>query len=164
MERHETSHRGGRNVGRHGRRSCRLRDGLILLALLGLTAGSGLAAETNLGLSAGPRGELLLNGNPYRGVGVNYYDAFARLLGDGKIRDIEAGFRVLKSNQIPFIRFSAGGYWPVDWGLYQTNRPEYFARLDALVKLAEREGIGLIPSLFWHQPAIPDLVGEPVGD
>ena len=30
------------------------------------------------------------------------------------------------------------------------------------MKLAEREGIGLIPSLFWHQPTVSDLVGEPV--
>lgn len=93
---------------------------------------------------------------------MNYYDAFVRLLGDGKIQDVEAGFRVLASNRIPFIRFSADGYWPVDWGLYQTNRQEFFARLDKVVKLGERHGIGLIPSLFWHQPTISDLVGEPV--
>ena len=120
------------------------------------------AAETNQGLSTEPRGELLLNGKAFRGIGVNYYDAFVRLLGGGKIRDVAAGFRVLASNQIPFIRFAADGYWPVDWGLYQTNRQEYFTRLDAVVKLAERQGIGLIPSLFWHQPTISDLVGEPV--
>ena len=134
----------------------------VWVTLFWVMAVSGLAAETNRGLSAGPHGELLLNGKAYRGIGVNYYDAFVRLLGDGKLRDVEAGFRVLASNQIPFIRFSAGGYWPVEWRRYQTNRQEYFSRMDAVVKLAERHGIGLIPSLFWHQPTISDLVGEPL--
>ena len=134
----------------------------VTLTIFWLMATGGFSAETNLGLSAGLRGELLLNGKPFRGFGVNYHDAFARLLGAGKVNDIESGFRVLASNQIPFIRFSAGGYWPVEWSLYQTNRAEHFARLDAVVKLAEREGVGLIPSLFWHQPTISDLAAEPV--
>ncbi len=123
---------------------------------------TGNAAETNHGLSADSKGGLLLKGKSFRGIGVNYYDAFARLLEEGKISDVEAGFRVLASNQIPFIRFSACGYWPVNWSLYQTNRMEYFARLDKVVKLGEAHSIGLIPSLFWHQPTISDLVGEPV--
>lgn len=134
----------------------------VMLAVFWVMTAGGLAAEMNRGLSAGPHGELLLNGKAFRGIGVNYYDAFVRLLGDGKIQDVEAGFRGLASNQIPFIRFSADGYWPIDWGFYQTNRQEYFTRLDKVVKLAERHGIGLIPSLFWHQPTISDLVGEPV--
>jgi hypothetical protein len=135
----------------------------VLMTVFWVVTAGGLAAETNRGLSVGPHGELFLNSKMFRGIGVNYYDAFVRLLGDGKIRDVEAGFRVLASNQIPFIRFSACGYWPVEWRLYQTNRQAYFSRMDAVVKLAERHGIGLIPSLFWHQPTISDLVGEPVG-
>jgi len=135
---------------------------LILIAGWLMVAAGWATERTNCGLAVGLHGELLLNGKAFRGIGVNYYDAFVRLLGDGKLREVEAGFRVLASNRIPFVRFSAGGYWPVDWGLYQTNRAEYFARLDGIVKLAEHEGIGLIPSLFWHQPTISDLVGEPV--
>jgi len=135
----------------------------LLLAVFGIMVSGGLAAERmDRGLSAGPHGELLLSGKAFRGIGVNYYDAFVRLLGDGKLQDVEAGFRVLASNQIPFIRFAACGYWPIDWRLYQTNRQDYFSRMDAVVQLAERHGIGLIPSLFWHQPTISDLVGEPV--
>ena len=137
-------------------------EGVLLLVLICWIVPRGSAAEAERGLTSGPKGELLLNGKAFRGIGVNYYDAFVRLLGNGKLADLEAGFRVLASNQIPFIRFSAGGYWPVDWRLYQTNRQEYFGRLDSVVKLAERSGIGLIPSLFWHQPTISDLVGEPV--
>lgn len=113
------------------------------------------------GLSVNDAGELRRNGGPYTGVGVNYYDAFVRTLGPSDRTDYEAGFQELAQRRIPFVRFSAGGYWPADWRLYQTNRVEYFARFDRLVHCAERQGIGLIPSLFWQLSTIPDLVGEP---
>jgi hypothetical protein len=120
------------------------------------------AADAKLGLSSDGKGGLLLAGKPFRGIGVNYFDAFSRLLNDGKISDVENGLRVLGSNGIPFVRFSACGFWPVNWQLYQTNRAEYFRRFDQFVALAEQHRIGLIPSLFWHQPTVSDLVGEPV--
>ena len=109
----------------------KLCDGLRTIAILAiLLASAGNSDAARFGLSADARGNLLLKGQPFRGIGVNYYDAFARLLDTGKISEVDAGFRVLASNQIPFIRFSAGGYWPMNWGLYQTNRMEYFERLD----------------------------------
>ena len=91
----------------------------------------------------------MLNGAPFRGVGVNYYDAFTRTLGQTARTNHEAGFRELAARKIPFARFSAGGFWPQDWGLYQTNRSEHFARLDGVVQSAERRGLGFIPSLFF---------------
>ena len=126
-----------------------------------LWAGAFLPAMAASGLSTTKQGELFLNGAPFRGVGVNYYDAFTRTLSKTAPTSYDAGFRELAARKIPFARFSAGGYWPHDWGLYQTNRSEYFKRLDGVVKSAEMRGIGLIPSLFWHLSAVPDLVGEP---
>lgn len=119
------------------------------------------AAESPRGLSVAADGTLLLAGKPFRGVGVNYFDAFARTLKDSSQTNYEAGFQTLKKHHVPFIRFMGGAYWPVEWGLYQTNRTEYFARFDAFVKTAEKHQIGLIPSLFWHLSTFPDLVGEP---
>ena len=107
------------------------------------------------------RGELRLRGLPFRGLGVNYYDAFARTLGTNARTNYDAGFRELAARKIPFARFSAGGYWPHEWSLYQTNRAAYFARLDGVVRSAEHHGVGLIPSLFWQMSTVPDLVGEP---
>ena len=135
--------------------SSRVLIGLLLLASAALPD---LAAS---GLSTSEAGGLSLNGVPFYGVGVNYYDAFARTLTQAAPTNYDAGFRELAARKIPFARFSAGGYWPQDWGLYQTNRAEYFTRLDGVVKSAERHGIGLIPSLFWNLSAVPDLVGEP---
>jgi hypothetical protein len=111
-----------------------------------------LPAVAASGLSANERGELRLGTVPFHGVGVNCYDAFTRTLGKAARTNYDAGFRELAARKIPFARFSAGDFWPQDWGLYQTNRAEHFARLDGVVKSAERHGIGLIPSLvFWKQ-------------
>lgn len=113
------------------------------------------------GLTVSADGDLWLGAERFRGVGVNYYDAFVRTLGADARTNYDAGLRELARRQVPFARFSAGGYWPQDWELYQTNRAEYFARLDGVVKSAERHGVGLIPSCFWNLSAVPDLVGEP---
>ena len=131
---------------------------LIAVLVLGSTV---LPAAASPGLCENERGVLLLNGAPFRGIGVNYYDAFTRTLGPTVRTDYDSGFQQLVARKIPFARFSAGGFWPADWKLYQTNRSEYFTRLDGVVQSAERHGIGLIPSLFWHLSAVPDLVGEP---
>jgi hypothetical protein len=145
---------------------------LFLVILILGRAGPGLAAESRVedaagapaaeGLSVDAQGRLLLRGRVYRGLGVNYYDAFVRSLGAVPGRDVEAGFRVLAEHGIPFARFSAGGYWPVDWGFYRTNAAAHWERLDRVVAVAERTGVGLIPSLFWHPPTVSDLAGEPV--
>lgn len=113
------------------------------------------------GLSVDADGRLLLDSAPFRGIGVNYYDAFVRTLSSEVRTNYDEGFQELARRQIPFVRFSAGGYWPRDWELYRTNRTEYFARLDGVVRSAERHRIGLIPSCFWHLSTVPDLVGEP---
>ncbi|HEY3284732.1 MAG TPA: hypothetical protein VGN26_20865, partial [Armatimonadota bacterium] len=115
-----------------------------------------------MGLSVSPGGQLLLRGAPYWGCGVNYFDAFARTLERADDRSYEQGFHALSSLGIPFARFMASGFWPVNCRLYQTDRQEYFRRLDAVVRSAERNQVGLIASLFWCYSTVPDLVGEPV--
>jgi hypothetical protein len=132
----------------------------VVIGIL-LLANAVLPDVSASGLSTNERGELLLRTAPFHGVGVNYYDAFTRTLGQAARTNYDAGFRELAARKIPFARFSAGGYWPQDWELYQTNRSEYFTRLDGVVNSAERHGIGLIPSLFWQLSAVPDLVREP---
>ena len=160
---HATARRPIRGQARHwiapsGKTANCLVRGLFGLLFSSITALSWAGAS---GLSVDERGELRLGGVPFCGIGVNYYDAFVRTLGSPARSDYDAGFRELAARKIPFARFSAGGFWPRDWALYQTNRAEYFARLDHVLTSAERHGIGLIPSCFWHLSAVPDLVGEP---
>jgi hypothetical protein len=112
-------------------------------------------------------GQFVRDGKEYRGIGINYYDAFMRLLPTGAA--IPAGrpaymngFAYLASQKVPFVRFAACGFFPVQMELYQKNQEAYFELLDGLVKEAKAQGIGLIPSLFWSYFCVPDLVGEPI--
>ena len=107
-------------------------------------------------------GKLMKDNQPYYGMGVNYFDAFYRNIKTESDLSYQQGFKELKENNIPFVRFMAGGYWPVEWDLYLTDKVTYFSRLDALVETAENEGIGLIPSLFWAYYTVPDIVQESV--
>jgi len=107
-------------------------------------------------------GQLLLKGQPYSGIGANYFSLFYRTLKNPSDTSYEDGLRQLSEAQIPFVRFMACGFWPVDWDLYLRDRATYFKRLDSVVECAERAGVGLIASLFWHMPTVPDIVGEPM--
>lgn len=116
------------------------------------------------GLSVSTSGQLLLHGNAFYGIGVNYFNAFTRTLEEAQLDDTsyETGFAYLKERDIPFVRFSLNGYWPKNWDLYLNNAERFYQNLDAFVEAAEEYGIGLIPSFFWHNPTVPDLVGESV--
>jgi len=106
-------------------------------------------------------GSLLKGGVPYRGFGINFFSAFSRTLEDPNDTTYREGFVELATRNIPFVRFMACGFWPVDWQLYLEDREEYFKRLDDVVRAAEETGIGLIPSLFWYPASVSDVVGEP---
>ncbi len=101
------------------------------------------------GLSVGATGALLKDGNPYRDIGVNYFDCFLRTLSNGCYTSYDTGFATLSAHGIPFVRFCATGFWPKDMQVYLTNRVEYFRRLDGVVQSAQKHGIGMVPSLFW---------------
>jgi hypothetical protein len=108
-------------------------------------------------------GALLRHGRPYRGIGVNYFDAFIRVLrnpGDVSYRE---GFARLGGNGIPFARIALGGYTGQDWQLYLTDKDSYFRRLDDVVASAEKAHVGLIASLFWAIGGVSDAVNEPSG-
>jgi len=117
--------------------------------------------SASFGLRVGEGGVLLKGDRPWRGLGVNYFDLFARTLRDEGDTSYRNGLAALGERGIPFARFMCGGFWPADWRLYREDRAAYFRRLDAVLAAAEKHGVGLIPSLFWHVPTVPDLVGEP---
>ncbi len=143
-------------------RSFRLSTSSIVHVTLGslLALGCfGAAAAPPLTIDA--KGVVLRDGNPYRGIGINYFSAFKRAMADPNDTSYREGFDVLVKHNIPFIRFMCGGFWPVDWKVYQKDKDTFFASLDAFVKTAEEKKIGLIPSLCWYDDGIPDLVDEP---
>ena len=102
------------------------------------------------------------DGRPYRGVGANYFSLFARVLKDPEDKSSLEGLTALSRAGVPFVRFMCGGFWPVEQRLYLKDPEAYFKRLDLVVRCAEENKIGLIPSLFWHVSTVSDLVGEPL--
>lgn len=108
------------------------------------------------------QGVLFKAGRPWRGIGVNYFNAFSRHLADANNTSYEKGFAQLAEANIPFVRLAGCGFWPRDQKLYFDNPEEFFRRFDDVVRSAEKHGIGLIPSLFWLTSTVPDLVGEDV--
>jgi hypothetical protein len=117
---------------------------------------------TTAPLTVQSNGSLRLDNRPYQGFGVNYFDAFYRVLWNASDTSYEAGFQQLAAWGLPFARLDLSGYWPSATSLFFTNRAEYFRRLDAVIASAERNGIGLIPSLFWTTFTFSDLAGEPL--
>ena len=113
-------------------------------------------------------GQFMKDGKPFRGVGINYMTAFVRKLGieDAPVNlddnSYRQGFKTLREHDIPFVRLSISGFFPDEWAVYQHDKKAYFAALDRLVADAEECGLGLIPSLFWFYPTIPDVVGESI--
>ena len=120
-----------------------------------------LQAASFPGLSAARDGTLLRNGEPYRGVGVNYTDAFLRPLRHSEDESYRDDFRKLGANHIPFARIAACGFSPSDYQLYLQDKEKYFKLLDGVVQAAEAANVGLIADLCWVSYTVPDLVGEP---
>jgi endo-1,4-beta-mannosidase len=121
----------------------------------------GLIASSEASIVVAPNGAILKDGSAWRGIGINYFSAFNRLIQNGDDASSFSGLEVLAKHKIPFIRFACCGFWPNEWNLYRNNKNEYFRRMDSFVAEARKRNIGLIPSLFWYDACIPDVVGEP---
>ncbi|MCE5268073.1 MAG: hypothetical protein LLG00_09330 [Planctomycetaceae bacterium] len=131
---------------------------VLAFMLVASAIGAVAAAESQVGLHQ-QDGRLLLHGKPFRGIGVNFVDAFMRPLADPDDPSTEEAFRILAEHRIPFLRTVASGWGGAGMKLYQSDRVEYFRRMDKTVGLAEKYRVGLICSLFW--PGwVRDLSGE----
>jgi len=94
-------------------------------------------------------GTFVLNGRPYRGVGVNYYDLFLRLRANPHDETTLQNLDRLARAGVPFVRFNAGGFSDKDWTRWKDDPTGHFVAMDRVVRAAESSGIGLIPSFFW---------------
>lgn len=123
-----------------------------------LEAAARLEIDTLPGLSVA-EGKFLLHGEPYRGVGVNYYALFTRLCADPTDTSTLVGLEQLAEAGVPFVRFNAGGFVAGDWMRYWEDPRGHFEQMDRVVRAAEEAGIGLIPTLFWTL-SLNELVRE----
>ena len=134
-----------------------------LLLLVGAKVASAEPAATPKGLYL-RHGALMRAGQPYAGIGANYDTLLGRLIGDKHNTSTLTNLGLLAKKGIPFVRFRASGFFPKDWDLYLRDKPEYFRRFDLVVRAAERDRIGLIPSLFFKLGTVPRIVGEPASE
>ncbi len=107
-------------------------------------------------------GVLKKDEKPYRSIGVNYFDLFYRVLKNTNDNSYVKGIEQLSEAEIPFARFMCGGFWPTENKLYLDDKEAYFKLLDKIVETAEKNNVGLIPSLFWYYPCAPDTMKEPL--
>ena len=107
-------------------------------------------------------GVLIKAGKPYRGIGVNYFDLFYRVLKNTNDTSYVKSIEQLSEANIPFARFMCGGFWPVYNKLYLEDKETYFKLLDKIVETAEKNNVGLIPSLFWFYSSAADMMNERV--
>ncbi|MBA3962026.1 MAG: cellulase family glycosylhydrolase [Chthoniobacterales bacterium] len=134
--------------------------GLALLAgcFFGMSH-STMAAVGSKGLYV-TDGVLMRKGKPYLGIGANYNSLFGQLLKDKDNNSSLAKLAELAKAGIPFVRFRACGFGPENQQLYLQDRAEYFRRMDQVVRAAEQNNIGLIPSLFWRLATVSETLGE----
>lgn len=133
---------------------------LTLITALLAIPGAVRADETRNGLYV-ERGRLMKSGHPYAGIGANYDTLFGRLLQDKDDQSSLNNLAMLATKGIPFVRFRACGFSPANVQLYLSDREKYFRRMDQVVRCAEKNHIGLIPSLFWKLATFTEVVGEP---
>ncbi len=122
--------------------------------------GGGSPGSVSAGLTVGSNGQLLRDGKPFRGIGVNYFSLFSGLLANPSSTAYIAGLRQLEAHRIPFVRFMATGFWPDDLKMLQTHPREYWRLMGDVVRQAQADHVGLIPDFFWSSDTIPDLVGD----
>lgn len=135
---------------------------LLHLAILLLAVPGAFLANTecaSVGLSI-ENGKFVKDGRPFRGVGVNYFDLFSRTFDQPQDTSTLSNLTSLAQAEIPFVRFMCGRYWPAEQRIFLTNRTAFFEKLDRVVRCAETNKLGLIPSLFWHVATVPDLMEE----
>ncbi len=121
-----------------------------------------VASGASAGLVSDGNGGLLLNGRPWRGVGVNYVAPTQAVLADGSYTP-DAHFAKLAEEEVPFVRLWGQGFWPTNNALYESNKTEYFNRLDKVVESAENHGVGVVMTIFWNVWTTPNMVGEGLG-
>ena len=86
-----------------------MRRFLVSLALI-ISAASITDAAENPPLRIDAQGTLLRNGEPYRAIGINYFNAFLRRLNNPDDTSYREGYAQLAEYNIPFVRFAACGF------------------------------------------------------
>lgn len=121
-------------------------------------------------------GRLKADGRSLQEFGVNTPDLLIRWLGGaGAVspqspwaltppKERERLLAAFAANGIRFVRFAPFGLRPLTFQrAFIEQRGAFLEAFDSLVASAEAFNLSLIPSLFFSQPQIPPIFGEPLG-
>lgn len=110
-------------------------------------------------------GVITLEGKPFYGFGVNYFGAFSHYE-DGYLPDPQVfkdGLAGLAAHNIPFVRIALG-YYSSFYDRYDEDPQGTLNKIREVLDAAEEQHVGVILSLFWHDAALPEHVGEKRAD
>ncbi|MBQ7525380.1 MAG: cellulase family glycosylhydrolase [Abditibacteriota bacterium] len=107
--------------------------------------------------------ELYMNGKPFRCVGVNKWNLFleyAQLPTEwgetvGNPDHALASIKLASVNGFNVIRFAASGFHPKS--MEGWSKPEYFEKMDEIVKCAKENRVYLVPVISWNICLFTDM-------
>ena len=109
--------------------------------------------------------EILMNGKPFRAVSVNKWQLAIEYIGLGREPDPDHAVKSIQEAAkcgFNVIRFAANGFYAKDMNKW--SLPDYWDKMDGLIKAAKEAGVYLIPTLNWNTYLFPDMAGETVQD
>lgn len=121
--------------------------------------------RSDRGIHVTAEGQMTLGGKPLYLAGVNCYNLYNQCLernAVGSVNTAKAALDILKSYDVKVIRFNCGNYDHTGITFYKQHKDECLQLLAAIADYAEELQIGLIPSLFWLDRAVPDYFDEPI--
>ncbi len=116
----------------------------------------------DFGIGVDKDGTMTLGGEKLYLAGVNCYNLFNQCFGTYDAALAKTTLQTLKEYGVKVIRFNCGGYGYDYITDFYLNQTKYVALLSRVVDLAEEAQIGLIPSFFWLDHAVPDYFDEPI--
>ncbi|MHB9035520.1 MAG: cellulase family glycosylhydrolase [Armatimonadota bacterium] len=103
--------------------------------------------------------ELLMDGKPYRAVGVNKFDlALQYIRGDDDTAKAAKAIEDTAAHGFGVVRLGLIGFYPKDMALWPTD--EYWKRLDTMFAAVRRANLKIIPVIYWNAYLFPDMTGE----
>lgn len=113
------------------------------------------------GLQIDENGVILLNGEPFYGMGVNFHGPVYMRMEDDEC-DLEIYFQRMQEANIPYCRIMFGVFYDYEVKTYvsEQTHDKMIAALDYVVATAEKYNIGIIASLFWNNTAFIGHFGE----
>ena len=119
------------------------------------------------GLHVDENGTILLEGKPFYGFGINYFGAFAHYEdGSLSLEAVDAAFESIASHNIPLVRLPLDGYYANYYDRWddEAQRAAILTKMHEVMDIAEKYHVGVVVSLMWWDPAMPEHLGAKRAD